>query len=772
MKKTTASSVFLIYTIVSILIVFTVGITLYAQFQDFSATSYRENLASIAAALEKNYPLLHEPEHLEKLGADNDDIYWDIQDKLAGLSDTFKLSRVYVLRRDNSRFRFVISSHYDYAMPDDRLFQIFSDPPAELEKAYLTRSTVITTAPVDVGWGKDLAVFHPIIYNGEVLSVIGAGYNGDYVSALRFRMIIAFIISIGAGIALALLFALKAISLARNLEETVRRHERELVEQTRLAEEASESKSQFLASMSHEIRTPMNVIQGMTELMRTDNLDSLQKNYLSDIRKMSRSLLQIINDILDFSKIEAGKLEINEVHYNFAELFDSVCSISKFSADAKSLLFKSSMDDAVPRVLYGDELRVRQVIINLVTNAIKYTEHGYVYLCVNIVRREGESRLAISVEDSGIGIKQDNIPKLFGKFQQLDVNRRWGIVGAGLGLSICKQLVSMMGGDIVVESEFGRGSTFTAYFPIVEGDPDKIERKSMAPRILANDSVEVLVVDDNTINLTVALGFLETHHIKADTATSGKQAIKMMEEKHYDLVFMDHMMPEMDGTEVTRRIRGMRNGWCKTIPIIALSANALAGVRDLFISSGMNDFIAKPIDADELNLVLSRWLPATKIADMVYDYDVEPPPPKEKTASPVSQQDDEERLLEILAEKPDLNVKAGLAHVGKKKDIYLGILRQFCDEYDSYIREITRFTAEENWRDYSIRLHALKSVFMNIGNENLSAWARKLELASSEHDHETCKKETEPFCYAMYLFKEKLLQTPLLKVTAGDERYP
>jgi CheY-like chemotaxis protein/HPt (histidine-containing phosphotransfer) domain-containing protein len=316
----------------------------------------------------------------------------------------------------------------------------------------------------------------------------------------------------------------------------------------------------------------------------------------------------------------------------------------------------------------------------------------------------------------------------------------------------------MMEGEILVESDIGRGSTFTVYLPVVEGEAEKIERKPPVSRVIANDTVEVLVVDDNAINLTVALGFLETHNIKADTAASGKQCLRMIGEKRYDLIFMDHMMPEMDGVEVTRHIRKLDDGWCKSVPIIALSANALAGVRDIFISSGMNDFIAKPIDADELNLVLSRWLPAAKIADMVHNYSVEAPD-SEKPETP--QMDVEDMLLETLVAITDLNVKSGLSRVGKKKNIYLEVLRSFCGEYDSYIREITRFRAEENWRDYSTRLHALESVFTNIGNENLAAWARKLDLAAADHDAKTCIKETEPFCYAMYLFKEKLLQTPL-----------
>ena len=408
---------------------------------------------------------------------------------------------------------------------------------------------------------------------------------------------------------------------SRDLREIKKREEearladrfsREMEIKAIAAEAASAAKSRFLASMSHEIRTPMNAILGMSELMRVDNLDETQRQYFSDIRHMSHALLNIINDILDISKIEAGKMELVPVDYDIYALYDNICSMMYMLLSEKSLEFRHSLSDTVPRVLFGDETRVRQIITNITNNALKYTPKGFVELRLDKLQKDGADYLRITVADSGIGIKKEDMPKLFGRFEQFDKEKNRSVTGTGLGLSIVKAFTKLMGGDISLESEYGGGTVFTVLLPLVEGDPDKIIQDADLRLALVSPAVKVLVVDDNAINLTVALGHLEMHEVYADTAESGAEALEMIQSCDYDIIFMDHMMPGMDGTETAEQIRALGGKYAE-VPIIALSANAVSGARELFLSSGMNDFISKPIDSAELNAALIRWIPRDMI---------------------------------------------------------------------------------------------------------------------------------------------------------------
>ncbi|GHV53443.1 hypothetical protein FACS1894216_11450 [Synergistales bacterium] len=329
--------------------------------------------------------------------------------------------------------------------------------------------------------------------------------------------------------------------------------------ESRAVQAASEAKSAFLARMSHEIRTPMNAIIGMTDLIRTDNLDATQTQYFSDIQKMSVFLLQIINDILDFSKIEAGKMELLPANYSIRELYDNICSLARFTISGKPLAFLADIADDVPDALFGDETRVRQIIANIVNNAVKYTHGGSVEMRVSRVSHMGRDWLSVIVKDSGIGIRKEDIPKLFGKFERFDAERNRGIIGTGLGLSITKQLVDMMGGSLSVESEYGRGSSFTVRLPLVECSPGLAggQPEGGARHVMAAPGTKVLVAEDSQINISVALGYLAKHGLKPDTAENGLEAVEMVRANNYDLVFMDHIMPEMNGVEAARFIRSL-----------------------------------------------------------------------------------------------------------------------------------------------------------------------------------------------------------------------
>jgi signal transduction histidine kinase/DNA-binding NarL/FixJ family response regulator/HPt (histidine-containing phosphotransfer) domain-containing protein len=582
----------------------------------------------------------------------------------------------------------------------------------------------------------------------------------DYRSKLA-RAQIPYLIGVSVLLATVLLLLtyllVRTRQLKMELEKTVQKRTQELEVQTNLAKAASKAKSRFLASMSHEIRTPMNAIIGMSDLMGTGNLDEVQLGYFLDIKKMAKALLTIINDILDFSKIEAGKMEIVPVHYNLLGLYDNICSMNRFTAMGKDLEFRHSFDPEIPDTLYGDEVRVRQVITNILSNAVKYTSKGYVYFHVQRTVQEGKDYIVFMVEDTGRGIKQEDFPKIFGAFQQVDSVKNRGIVGTGLGLTITKMLVDMMGGYIMFDSEYGKGSLFKVYLPLVDGDPGKIERLQNTEWIIAKEGAQILVVDDNSINLTVALGFLATHKISADTALSGIEAIERVQRKDYDIVFMDHMMPEMDGLEATQRIRNLEGGLYKILPIIALSANAVSGAREAFLAGGMNDFISKPIDAEELNKALTKWLPSEKVAAIVT---VNPKPPKGSKPT-AAEPDPLEPLFKDLEHLEGLNLAEGLRYVNNSKPAYIKILRQFCIEADAYIEGIRQFAAEENWKEYAVRVHGMKGAFANIGVEALSKEASKLEYAAKNNDYDRCRAETGTFCEAVSDFKEALLKTSL-----------
>ena len=547
----------------------------------------------------------------------------------------------------------------------------------------------------------------------------------------------------------------ESITNEKKIQEGLEQN-RKLEIQKEAAQAASEAKSQFLASMSHEIRTPMNTIFGLLDLMRTDNLDATQKQYVRDVKNMSVVLLEIINDILDFHKIESGKFELVPIHFNFNMLYHNLVSQYKFLAESKQLTFASRWDPDLPQYLFGDEVRINQIVTNLISNAIKYTQDGYVNFNVSRASENGKAFVTFTVEDSGIGIKEENFTALFDKFEQLDKRKNYGIPGTGLGLPIAKHLAEMMGGSIRVQSEYGKGSVFTFYLPLEEGDSEKIQQTTTSDRVFAKPDTKVLVVDDNPGNITVAVGLLARHGIVPQTACNGLQAIEMIQNNTYDMVFMDHMMPEMDGVQATKIIREKKGEYYEKLPIIALTANAIAGAREMFTDCGMNDFLSKPIIGDNLNRVLARWLPKDKIT---IQESVEPP--REDEPSLNSQ-------LQKLTKIGDLSILSGLSRVDGDKKLYLDVLRRFCKDAEDDVKALKRFATNDKWKDYSIRVHALKSVFATIGNQFLSDWAYRLEEASANGNTGKCVKENDRFCDSVLKFHTELLRTGLLAEVATN----
>ncbi|MDR1622491.1 MAG: response regulator [Synergistaceae bacterium] len=530
----------------------------------------------------------------------------------------------------------------------------------------------------------------------------------------------------------------------------------EIKNQKNQAERANRTKSRFLASMSHEIRTPMNAIIGMSDLMCTDNLDDVQRGYFSDIRQMGRALLQIINDILDFSKIEAEKMDLVLTDFNLRSMMDNVCSMGRYLATAKNLEFKYGVDGDVLRVVWADEVRVRQIVTNIINNAVKYTEDGFVEVRVSREEREGRDCTVFTISDSGRGIEEEDLPKLFDAFEQFDREKNRAISGTGLGLSITKQLVNMMGGSIEVESEYGKGSIFTVCLPLPEGDPAGVDAKEDPyPFVVAKDA-NVLVVDDNSINLTVARGFLKLHGIDADTAASGGEALEKIRSVRYDMVFMDHMMPGMDGIEAARRIRAL-GGEYETLPLVALSANAVSSAVEAYFEAGMNGFVSKPIEAEKLNAALARWLPPEKMT-LVHE------------AERARETPEQEKLMKELKSVTCIDTSKGIVYSGGDKEMYIQVLRQFCDEIPEIVATIKSLMASRNWDEYAIRVHGMKSVLANVGAEARAEMAYKLEMASKSNDESTCLTETAPLCDSILALRDHLLRTSLMTEARQGER--
>lgn len=379
------------------------------------------------------------------------------------------------------------------------------------------------------------------------------------------------------------------------------------------AEKANNAKSDFLSSMSHEIRTPLNAIVGFSNgLIDNDKLDNEAKEDVKNIIMASDSLLELVNGILDISKIEAGKLEIIDTYYSFPKIFDELVLLTKARMGEKPLDFKYSYDNSIPEYLYGDATRVKQVILNLLTNSVKYTNNGYVDFSVNSVIKGDVIRLIISVEDSGIGIKKESIDKLFSKFERLGVEKDTTAEGTGLGLAITKKLVEMMDGKIVVQSIYGRGSKFTISLDqkIVTGS--ELEKLKKETNVKASSEVinasgkNVLVVDDNNLNLKVAQRLLDAYKCNIECASSGFECIdKIMSGNEYDLILLDDMMPKMSGSETLIKLKKIAT--FKT-PVVALTANAISGMREEYINKGFDDYLSKPIEKEELNRVMKKYL--------------------------------------------------------------------------------------------------------------------------------------------------------------------
>ena len=636
------------------------------------------------------------------------------------------------------------------------------------------------------------------------------------------------------------------------------------------ARQAEHSKSEFLANMSHEIRTPMNAIVGMCELILREDINDEVRENSHNIKSSSRNLLSIINDILDFSKIESGKIELIEDEFDITSVINDVINTANARKEDKNIELVAKIDPHLPKGLIGDEIRIKQIIINLITNAIKFTNEGYVVLKISQTRQDYGINLNVSVTDTGIGISEENLEKLFTSFLRVDTKKNRSVEGTGLGLAISKQLVSKMGGFINVSSVYGEGSTFKFVIPLKVSNPEPFiqikedlkikaalyldrnkythpklhaeygmmvgelaqkfrmdirpfnsaeelseavraekythcftaQEEYKASRELFNEladyvplyvmkdqgtqlefpenikcvykpfyalsvaavlnnqkriydvqskddaiayftapDAKILIVDDNAINLKVAEGLMKPYNMKIHTAISGSDTLEILKQHRYDIIFMDHMMPEMDGVETTHAIRKMDDEYFKKVPIVALTANAINGVKEMFLQEGFDDFVAKPIELSVLNRTLRKWLPTNLVHTSSPAQVNVSPAALAKEAAITNEQDSTSKETAKDISSSLIQHETGLTYAGYDEETYNKVLSVYVKKGGEYKESLNNRFVNEDWTNYIIEVHALKSSSLIIGAVDLSENAKELEFAGKAGNYELIKEK-------------------------------
>lgn len=527
--------------------------------------------------------------------------------------------------------------------------------------------------------------------------------------------------------------------------------------QKEIADDANKAKSSFLANMSHEIRSPINAILGMDEMIIRESSEEAVVGYASDIKTSSKTLLSIVNDILDFSKVEEGKMEIIPIEYEVGDMVSNLISMVSERIVDKGLKFLVKVDKRIPRVLFGDEIRIKQCVLNLLTNALKYTREGEIEFVVGYDELEEDSiSLKFKVRDTGIGMKKEDMDKLFSPFTRIEERRNRKVEGTGLGMSITSKLLELMGTELQVESVYGEGSTFSFGVKqnVISKEPigDFYQKSTMARSELKSykesfhaPNAHLLVIDDTEINLSVIRNLLKKTEINIDTADSAKNGIELLRKNKYDIMLIDHMMPEMDGIEALHYMKD--EGLTGDMKCVVLTANAVAGVREMYMAEGFDDYLSKPVEPEILEQRLTEWLPDDKV---VIGGESGEETNKDNNArntnsgvNAVSETDTisednsaEAEDLANLSTIPELDTDTGVAYCGSV-DSYLSIIRIFHETAKDKADEIRTNYESRDWENFTVKVHALKSSARVIGAKELSEAARRMEEAGENADIDT-----------------------------------
>ena len=677
--------------------------------------------------------------------------YNNVYDTLTIFRDNVELEYVYCIKEDTP-------GNFIFIMDTDPVSPASYGDSVEFTEALAQagRGTAsVDEVPYTDQWGSFYSAYSPVFDStGKVVGIVVADFSSDWFDGQLASQTRSMVL----GYAVILLFSLFfAGVLSFLIVKPYVKAQGELLEEKVRAESASNAKSDFLANMSHEIRTPINAVLGMNEMIiREDNraLDVAESDpmlvqealeninvYAGDVKKAGHNLLAIVNDILDFSKIEAGRMELAEAPYQLSSLINDINNMIMFKAQDKGLVFNVEADPSLPDELSGDEVRVRQILTNLLNNAVKYTEKGSVILKLRGKKQDENTLiLTIVVWDTGIGIKPEDKEQLFNKFERLEMDRNSTVEGTGLGLAITHNLIELMGGNIEVESEYCKGSIFTVNIPqkIVSGSTlgDLQTRlKDNAPgnrpykeSFRAPDAT-ILIVDDTRINLTVAVNLLKNTKMKIDTATSGEEAVNMASKTRYDVIFMDQRMPGMNGTEAFHKIRETENGASKDVPVICLTADAVIGAKERYLSEGFSDYLTKPIDNFALEKLLMKYLPDGKV-ELINE-----------EISEISEDGNPEEEAFTVLRSVGIEPRAGLKYCQDDVFFYKALLAEYAYGELEKAHNLQKSYEAENWHDYSIYVHSLKSSSKMIGASALSVRAAKLEAAANISDTGTIHTE-------------------------------
>lgn len=519
---------------------------------------------------------------------------------------------------------------------------------------------------------------------------------------------------------------------------------------------ANEAKGKFLARMSHEIRTPINAVLGMDEMILRESGEQAIKDYAMDIYTAGQTLLSLINDILDFSRIDSGKMEIVPVAYDISSLIHDLANMTAQRAKDKNLRFEVEVDPAIPARLYGDDVRIRQILTNILTNAVKYTHEGTVWLRVSGRRADEAVLLCFEVEDTGIGIREEDLPKLSAEFERIEEDRNRNIEGTGLGMNITIQLLAMLGSRLQVESAYGKGSKF--YFelkqPVIDETPigdfesrvrQMAEDYHYSTKLCAPDA-RILVVDDNAVNRKVFRNLLKETQVQIADAESGRQCLKLVQESCYDLIFLDHMMPEMDGVETLHHMKALADYPCQDTPVVMLTANAVSGMKETYLAEGFDDFLSKPIVPDKLEHVIRKWLPKELLREAAASEPKGEPQEAGEDALEALPAVDGLDWQYAWLHLPDLNL---LEYTVKEFYAQIG---SAADKLEQAYRQIE----EEGFSPYRIQVHAMKSLSATVGILPLSGVAKLLECAARDERIDVVSSVTGAFLEEWRSYSEKL----------------